>query len=122
MEVAVTVGCPAVGKVDVAVVAYMQDCAPVIDWVAEPWRAGEVAPRRSGSLSKSIRKRYCIGGLPLCSEIRRPSVVYKWIGGVEVSVGAIWLQELVGALVSAINLDTRTLTRSPDSEVRTAFK
>ena len=28
----------------------------------------------------------------------------------------------VGALVSAINLDTRTLTRSPDSEVRTAFK
>ena len=44
MEVAVTVGCPAVGKVEVAVVAYMQDCTPVIDWVAEPWRAGEVAP------------------------------------------------------------------------------
>ena len=44
MEVAVTVGCPAVGEVEVAVVAYMQDCAPVIDWVAEPWCAGEMAP------------------------------------------------------------------------------
>ena len=49
MEVAVTVGCPAVGEVEVAVVAYMQDCAPVIDWVAEPWRAGEVAPTLAAS-------------------------------------------------------------------------
>jgi len=46
MEMAVTVGCPAVGKVEVAVVADMQDCTPVIDWVAKPWRAGEVAPMK----------------------------------------------------------------------------
>ncbi len=46
MEVAVTVGCPAVGKVEVAIVAYMQDRTPVIDWVAKPWRAGEVAPMK----------------------------------------------------------------------------
>ena len=46
MEMAVTVGCPAVSKVKVAVVAHMQDCTPVIDWVAKPWRAGEVAPMK----------------------------------------------------------------------------
>ena len=92
VEEAVT-GCPAVGEVEVAVVAYMQDCAPVIDWVAEPWRAGEVAPMQSGSLQvheETVLHRWA----PILYEISGPSVVclMDWRG--EVSVGAIWLQEL----------------------------
>ena len=47
MEVAVTVA-PAVGEVEVAVVAYMQDCAPVIDWVAEPGAPVKWLQCRSG--------------------------------------------------------------------------
>lgn len=75
MKVAVTVGCPAVGKVEMAIVAYMQDCTPVIDWVAKPRRAGEVAPMKVRVVEQVHEKRYLIGAPSsfsgTCGEINR---------------------------------------------------
>lgn len=91
MEVAVTVGRPTVSKVEVTVVAHMQDCAPVIDRVAKPWRACEVAPMQV-RIAEQVHVETLMHLLAsILKRKQRPCNICKINWAVKISPGAFWL-------------------------------
>ena len=107
MEVAVTVRRPTVSKVEVAVVAHMQDCAPVIDRVAESWRAGEVAPMKARIVEQvHVATLMHLQALILKRQQRSCEVCSIDWGRQDISKCFLAVGVAVGALDLAANLDS----------------